>query len=74
MKPASIPPTVTLSDDNAANLAWPVELTGLSLEEIVNLLLADDHKSEQAKDHLDTKRYPSDQRDYESTGECERVC
>jgi hypothetical protein len=34
--------TVTLTDENAAGLAWAVELTGLSLEEIVNLLLADE--------------------------------
>src|SRR5215510_714312 len=33
--------TVTLTDENAAGLAWAVKLTGLSLEEIVNLLLAD---------------------------------
>jgi hypothetical protein len=26
---------VTLTDENAAGLAWAVELTGLSLEEIV---------------------------------------
>src|SRR5215469_2377752 len=32
--------TVTLTDENAAGLAWAVNLTGLSLEEIVNLLLA----------------------------------
>src|SRR5215831_19011404 len=34
--------TVTLSDENAAGLAWAVKLTGLSLEKIVNLLLADE--------------------------------
>jgi hypothetical protein len=34
--------TVTLSDKNSAALAWAIELTGLSLEEIVNSLLADD--------------------------------
>ena len=34
--------TVTLTDENAAGLAWGVKLTGLSLEEIVNLLLADE--------------------------------
>jgi hypothetical protein len=33
--------TITaLTDENAARLAWAVKLTGLSLEEIVNLLLA----------------------------------
>jgi len=34
--------TVTLTDENAAGLAGAVKLTGLSLEEIVNLLLADE--------------------------------
>jgi hypothetical protein len=34
--------TVTLTDENVAGLAWAVKLTGLSLEEIVNLLLADE--------------------------------
>ena len=35
--------TITaLTDENAARLAWAVKLTGLSLEEIVNLLLADE--------------------------------
>ena len=34
-------PTVTLSDENATGLAWAVELTGFSLEEVVNLLLTD---------------------------------
>ena len=34
--------TVTLTDENGAGLAWAVNLTGLSLEEIVNLLLADE--------------------------------
>src|SRR5215831_17671974 len=34
--------TVTLTDENAAGLTWAVKLTGLSLEEIVNLLLADE--------------------------------
>ena len=34
--------TVTLTDENAAGLAWAVKLTGLSLEEIVDLLLADE--------------------------------
>jgi hypothetical protein len=34
--------TVTLTDENTARLAWVVKLTGLSLEEIVNLLLADE--------------------------------
>ena len=34
--------TVTLTAENVAGLAWAVELTGLSLEEIVNLLLADE--------------------------------
>jgi len=34
--------TVTLTEENAAGLAWAVKLTGLSLEEIVNLLLADE--------------------------------
>ena len=34
--------TVTLTDENATGLAWAVEMTGLSLEEIVNLLLADE--------------------------------
>jgi len=34
--------TVALTDENATGLAWAVELTGLSLEEIVNLLLADE--------------------------------
>ena len=34
-------PTVTLSSENARSLAWVVKLTGLSLEEIVNNLLAD---------------------------------
>jgi hypothetical protein len=34
--------TVTLTDENVAGLAWAEELTGLSLEEIVNLLLADE--------------------------------
>jgi hypothetical protein len=29
--------TVTLTDENAACLAWAVKLIGLSLEEIVNL-------------------------------------
>jgi hypothetical protein len=29
--------TVTLTDENVAGLAWAVKLTGLSLEEIVNL-------------------------------------
>jgi hypothetical protein len=33
---------VTLTPDNAAGLAWAVELTGLSLEEIVNNLVADE--------------------------------
>ena len=33
--------TVTLTDENVAGLAWAVKLTGLSLEGIVNLLLAD---------------------------------
>jgi len=34
--------TVTLTEEDAAELAWAVKLTGLSLEEIVNLLLADE--------------------------------
>jgi hypothetical protein len=34
--------TVTLIDENAAGLAWAVKLSGLSLEEVVNLLLADE--------------------------------
>ena len=34
--------TVTLTNENAAGLAWAVKLTGLSLEEIVNLLLTDE--------------------------------
>jgi hypothetical protein len=34
--------TVTLTDENAAGLALAVELTGLSLDEIVNNLLADE--------------------------------
>jgi hypothetical protein len=34
--------TVTLTDENVAGLAWAVKLTGLSLEEIVNLLVADE--------------------------------
>jgi len=34
--------TVTLTDENVAGLAWAVKLTGLSLEEIVNLLLTDE--------------------------------
>jgi|SRR6516165_6793461 len=34
--------TVTLTDENVAGLAWAVKLTGLSLEEIVNLLLPDE--------------------------------
>src|SRR5215468_7708179 len=34
--------TVTLTEENAAGLAWAVKLTGLSLEEIVNLLLTDE--------------------------------
>jgi hypothetical protein len=32
--------TVTLTDENAAGLAWVVKMTGLSLEEVVNNLLA----------------------------------
>jgi hypothetical protein len=32
--------TIALSEPNAAGLAWAVELSGLSLTEIVNLLLA----------------------------------
>jgi hypothetical protein len=34
--------TITLSDENTAGLAWAVELTGLSYEEIVNLSLKDE--------------------------------
>jgi hypothetical protein len=34
--------TVILTDENAAGLAWAVRLTGLTLEEIVNNLLADE--------------------------------
>ena len=34
--------TVTLTPENAEGLAWAVELTGLSIDEIVNLLLKDD--------------------------------
>ena len=33
--------TVTLTQENAAALAWAVQLTGLSIDEIVNLLLQD---------------------------------
>src|SRR6476620_5114775 len=34
--------TVTLTPENAEGLAWAVELTGLSIDEVVNLLLKDD--------------------------------
>ena len=34
--------TVTLTNENVGGLAWAVKLTGLSLEEIVNLLLQDE--------------------------------
>jgi hypothetical protein len=33
--------TITLTPSNASGLAWAAELTGLSLTEIVNLLLED---------------------------------
>ena len=32
--------TVTLTPENSAALAWAVELTGLSIDEVVNILLA----------------------------------
>ena len=35
------PQTITLTSDDDAGFAWAVQLTGLSLEEIVNLLLED---------------------------------
>ena len=34
--------TVTLSPENTTALAWAVELTGLPIDEIVNLLLTDE--------------------------------
>jgi hypothetical protein len=40
--------TVTLTDENVAGLVWAVKLTGLSLQEIVNLLLA---KIQKATNH-----------------------
>ncbi len=34
--------TITLTDENVAGLAWAVELTGLSYEEIVNMAVKDE--------------------------------
>ena len=42
LETTNIKTTVTLTDENAAGLAWAVDLTGLSLEEIINNLLADE--------------------------------
>jgi hypothetical protein len=40
--PKPMKTSITLTDENAAGLAWAVKLSGLSLEEIVNNLLADE--------------------------------
>jgi hypothetical protein len=42
LETTNIKTTVTLTVENAAGLAWAVDLTGLSLEEIINNLLADE--------------------------------
>jgi len=41
-KRAGIPIKIELTHENATGLAWAVELTGLSTNEIVNLLLTDE--------------------------------
>ena len=63
--------TVTLTDENAAGLAWCVELTGLSLEEIVNISWPMKYKSSgqtmTRTSRLGPERFPR-----EAAQECER--